>query len=115
MLEQRSDHRVLAAVERPLVLPDHDRVPAAIRVGQRGDHLSGLRAAAPRHRPALPDVGEPGHDPPVAADERLGLGYPRALQGQFLVSPPRMLSSSSWPPPQASLTALAWHRAPQML
>ena len=73
MLEQRRHQRVLAAVERPLVLPDHDRVPAPVRVGQRGDQRGGLRAPAPRHRPALPDVEELRHDPPVPADQRLGL------------------------------------------
>jgi hypothetical protein len=32
VLEQRRHQRVLAAVERPLVLPHHDRVPAPARV-----------------------------------------------------------------------------------
>ena len=62
MLEQRRHQRVLAAVERPLVLPDHDRVPAPVRVRQQGDQRGGLRAAAPRHRPALPGVEELRHD-----------------------------------------------------
>jgi len=56
VLEQRGHRRVLATVERPLVLPDHDRVPSPVRVGQRGDQGGGLRAARPRQFPGQPDV-----------------------------------------------------------
>ncbi len=55
--------------KRPLILPDHDRVPAPAGAGQ----LGGFRAAAPRHRPALPGVEELRHDLPVPADQRTGL------------------------------------------
>jgi len=37
VLEQRRHRGVLAAVEGPLIFPDYDRVPPAVRVGQRGD------------------------------------------------------------------------------
>ena len=73
VLEQRRHRRVLAAVERPLVLPDHDRVPPPVRVSELGDQRGGLRAAGPRHLPGLPDVEELRHDLPVTADQRLGL------------------------------------------
>jgi hypothetical protein len=49
MLEQRRHRRVLAAVERPLVLPDHDRVPAPVRIG-----LSLLPLPGPRRHWILP-------------------------------------------------------------
>ena len=73
MLEQRGHRRVLAPVERPLILADHDRVPAPARVRQPGDQRSGLRTPAPRHRPALPGVEELRHDHPVPPDQRPGL------------------------------------------
>ena len=64
VLEQRRHRRVLIPVERPLILPDHDRVPTPVGIGQSG----GLRAARPRQFPALPAVEElrcdlavPGH------------------------------------------------------
>ena len=50
VLEQRRHRRVLAAVERPLVLPDHDRVPPPVRVRQLRDQRGGLRAPRPRQR-----------------------------------------------------------------
>ena len=53
MLKQRCHRGVLDAVEGPLVFPDHDRVPAAVRVGQRRDQGRGLRAARPGQRPAV--------------------------------------------------------------
>ena len=77
-LEQRCHRGVLAAVEGALVLADHDRVPAAVRVGQRGDQGRGLRAARPGQRPAVAGVEELGHDAPVP-------GY----QGGGLVTLPR--------------------------
>jgi potassium-transporting ATPase potassium-binding subunit len=43
VLEQRRHRRVLAAVERALILPDHDRIPPAVRVGQRRNQRAGLR------------------------------------------------------------------------
>jgi hypothetical protein len=73
VLEQRRHRRVLASVERPLVLPDHNRVPARVRVGQFGDQRGGLRAARPRQRPALADIEELRDDPPVSSDQRPGL------------------------------------------
>ena len=73
MLEQRRHRRVLAAVERPLILPDHDCVPAAVRISQQGDQRGGQRAPAPRHRPALPRIKELRHDLPVPADQCPGL------------------------------------------
>ena len=46
MVEQRGHRGVLATVERPLVVPDHDRVPAPARAGQRATSAaaSGRRA-----------------------------------------------------------------------
>ena len=38
--EQRGHGRVLVPVERPLVLPDHDRVPPPVRIGQLRDQRS---------------------------------------------------------------------------
>jgi hypothetical protein len=73
MLEQWRHRRVLAAVERPLVLPDHDRVPPPVRIRELSDQGGGLRAAGPRQLPGLPHVEEIRHDLPVAADQRLGL------------------------------------------
>ena len=73
VLEQRRHRRVLAAVESPLVLPDHDRVPAPVRISQLGDQGGGLRTAAPRHRPALPRVEELRYNLAMSADERPGL------------------------------------------
>jgi hypothetical protein len=46
VLEQRRHRRVLAAVERPLVLPDHDRIPAPARIRQQGDQRGGPRQAS---------------------------------------------------------------------
>jgi hypothetical protein len=64
MLEQRRYRAVLAAVERPLVLPGHDRVPPPVRVGKLGDQRGGLRAPRPCHRPALPHIEQLRHDHP---------------------------------------------------
>ena len=69
MLEQRRHQRVLVPVERPLVLPDHDRVPPAARIGQRRHQDGGLCPPRPRQRPALPRIEELGHDHPVPADQ----------------------------------------------
>jgi hypothetical protein len=74
MLEQRRHQRVPAAVKRPLILPDHHRVPAPPRVGQRRHQGGGLRPPRPRHRPALPGVEELRHHTSVTADQRISLG-----------------------------------------
>jgi hypothetical protein len=58
MLKQRSHRRVLAAVERPLVLPDHNRVPAPVRIGELSDQGGGLRAPGPRQFAGLPGIEE---------------------------------------------------------
>ena len=65
VLKQRRHQRVLAAVERPLVLPDHDRVPPAARVRQLRDQRGCLRAPRPRQDPALSRVEELRHDHPA--------------------------------------------------
>ena len=66
MLEQRRHRRVLAGVERPLVLPYHDRVPAPVRIRQGGHQRGGLRAPRPRQRAALPGIEELGRDRAVS-------------------------------------------------
>ena len=73
VLEQRRHRGVLGAVEGALVLADHDRVPAAVRVGQRGDQGRGLRAARPGQRPAVAGVEELGHGAPVPGYQGGGL------------------------------------------
>jgi DNA alkylation repair enzyme len=45
MLEQRRHLRVLAGVKPALVLPDHDRIPPAVRIGQLRDSDFFLRKA----------------------------------------------------------------------
>jgi hypothetical protein len=62
MLEQRRHRRVLAPVERPLVLPDHDRIPSPVRIWQLRNQGGGLRAPRPRQHPALPAVKEHRRD-----------------------------------------------------
>ena len=64
---------VLAAVERPLVLPDHDRVPPPVRIGQRRHQRSGLRAPRPRQGAARPGIEELRHDRPVPGHQHPGL------------------------------------------
>jgi hypothetical protein len=56
MLEQRGHRRVLAAIERPLVLPDHDRIPAPLRIRELSNQSSGLRAPSPLQLAGLPRV-----------------------------------------------------------
>jgi hypothetical protein len=86
MLEQRCHQRVLAAVERPLVLADHDRVEPAVRVGHRSQQGGGLRAARPRQHPALPGVEELRGDPPVPGHQRRRLAeLPRSRGDRVLV------------------------------
>ena len=64
VLEQRRHRRVLAAIERPLVFPGHDRIPLPVRVGELRDEGGGLRAAGPGELPGLPHVEELRHDLP---------------------------------------------------
>jgi hypothetical protein len=73
VLEQRRHRGILAAVEGPLVLADHDRVPPPVRIGERSDQGRSLRAARPSQRPAVADIEELGHDPPVSGHQRGGL------------------------------------------
>jgi hypothetical protein len=73
MLQQRRHRRVLAAVERPLVLPDHDRVPAAVRVRQLRDQSGGLRSPGPRQGPGFPAVEELGRNRAVPGRQNTGL------------------------------------------
>jgi hypothetical protein len=73
VLEQRSHRGVLAGVERPLVLPDHDRIPAAVRIGQLRDQRGGLRAPRPRQGTALPRLEELRHDDPDPGNQHQGL------------------------------------------
>jgi hypothetical protein len=73
VLEQRRHRRELAPAERPLVLPDHYRVPAALGVSQFRDQRGGLRAPCPGQRPALADVEELRHDLSVPGHQRSGL------------------------------------------
>jgi hypothetical protein len=73
MLEQRGHEGVLAAVESPLVLADHDRVERTIRVGQRRQQRRRLRAPRPRQHPAPAHIEELRHDPPKTRHQRLGL------------------------------------------
>jgi hypothetical protein len=65
MLEQRRHRREPVPVERPLMLPDHDRVPPALRILQRSHQRSGLRPPRPRQLPGLPDIEKLRHDHPV--------------------------------------------------
>ena len=69
VLEQRRHRRVLAAVERPLILPDHDRVPPTVRVRKLRDQCGGPRAPRPRQGPALSRVEELRHDNPAPGYE----------------------------------------------
>jgi hypothetical protein len=73
MLEQRRHRRVLAAVERPLILPDHDRVPPPVRIRQRRHQRRGLRTARPHQCPALPRIEELRHDHPLPRGQHDGL------------------------------------------
>ena len=54
-------------------IPDHDRVPAAVRVGKRRDQCRGLRAPRTGQRPAVAGIEELGHDPSVPGRQRCGL------------------------------------------
>src|ERR1039457_3474382 len=84
-LEQRRHRRVLVPVERPLVLPDHDRVPPSVRIRQRRHQSRGLRTSRPRQRAALPGVEEPGHDVAVPGHQHIGLSpLPRPRRHRIL-------------------------------
>ena len=78
VLEQRGHRRVLAPVERPLILPDHDRVPPPVRVRELRHQRSRLRAPRPRQRPGLPHIEElrDDHSVPRGQHRRL-LQLPR--------------------------------------
>ncbi len=54
VLEQRCHGCVLVPVERPLVLPDHDRIPPPVRIRERGP-----RARRPAGASATPGCGSP--------------------------------------------------------
>jgi hypothetical protein len=68
MLKQRCHQAEPAAIERPLVLPHHDRVEAAVGIGHRRHQRRGQRPPRPRQNPALPDIEILGHDPPIASN-----------------------------------------------
>jgi hypothetical protein len=61
---QRGHRRVLAAIERPLVLPDHDRIPAPLRIRQLRHQGAGLRPPCPRGLAGLPGIEELRRDHP---------------------------------------------------
>jgi hypothetical protein len=46
----------LVAVERPLTLPDHDRVERSVGIGQGGKKFAGLRALRPRQPLGISDI-----------------------------------------------------------
>ncbi|MDT5024064.1 MAG: hypothetical protein QOE61_490, partial [Micromonosporaceae bacterium] len=52
-LEQRRQVEQLLAVERPLVLPDHDRVEPALRVGDRRQQRGRLGSLGPGQPPGV--------------------------------------------------------------
>src|SRR5580658_9340035 len=62
MSEEREGVAELVAVERPLRLPHHYRLEAALRVGQRGQEAAGFGPALGRDRAGLVDIKELGHD-----------------------------------------------------
>ena len=93
-----------AAAERPLALPDHDRVPALAGVGELGDQGGGSRTPRPRHCPALPHIEELIHDHPVTPHQRLGL---LTLPGPRRH---RVLPVLSRDPPGEHVPQPPWHR-----
>src|SRR5580658_11280475 len=75
MSEEREGVAELVAVERPLRLPHHDRLEAALRVGERVEEAAGFGPALGRDRAGLVDVEELGHDAPaVGFDQAAGAG-----------------------------------------
>ena len=85
VLEQRRHRRVLAGIERPLVLSDHDRVPPTLWIRQRSHQGGSLRAPRPRQRPALPHIEELGHDRAVLCYEHRRLReLPRSRRHRIL-------------------------------
>jgi transposase InsO family protein len=69
VLEQGCHRRVLAAVERSLILAHDDRIEPAVRIGHRRQQPGGLRTARPREHPAFPGIKELSHNPPVPRDQ----------------------------------------------
>jgi hypothetical protein len=69
VLEQGRHRRVLVPVERPLVLADHDRVPAPVRIGELRDQNSSLRAPRPRQLAGLPHIEKLRRDHPGPGDQ----------------------------------------------
>jgi hypothetical protein len=69
-LRQWAGAEVIANRSAEETQPDHNGVPPAIGIGERGDQGRCLGAACPRQRAALPDVEEGGHDPPVPGHQR---------------------------------------------
>ena len=138
MLEQRRHRRVLAAVERPLVLPDHDRVPPPVRVRELRDQRGRLRAPCRRQDPALPRVEELrrdhpaprrqhyrllqlprprrlgvlpvlGRDPPVEREPQQPAARLRPLAAAQAIRPPRQDIPSGGRPPAKSIPIGAAH------
>ena len=110
VLEQRRHRRVLTAVERPLVLPDHDRVPPAIRVCELRDQGGGLRAPRPRQHPALPRVEELRRDHPAPGYEHhrlLQLPGPRRHRVLPVLGRDPPVERESQAAPAAHLTSAA--------
>ena len=63
--QHRERELELRAGERPLGFGDHQRVPAARRVGDVGEESAGFGASRPRDRAAHVDVVVDGHDAPA--------------------------------------------------
>src|ERR1019366_5359134 len=123
MLEQRRHRRVLAAVERPLVLADHDRVPPPAWVRQLRAHAAGPATSPDPASPPLtpgrktrtatrraPVPCSPGGlTAPPTPPARPRRPQPRQLHG----SPPALPSRR--PPPAINPTASTWYQAPRIL
>ncbi len=102
VLKQRRHRRILTPVEGPLVFPDHDRLPAPVRISQPGHKSRRLRAARPRQGPAVPDIEELGHDPPMPGHQRSGLvPLPRPRRDRILPVLSRHPPVESEPQPAA--------------
>ncbi len=74
VLEDGVDEAVLVAVERPVRLPDRDRVEATAGVTERGEQKAGLRATLPGNRSGLADIEVLGDDLAVGVGESAGAG-----------------------------------------
>jgi hypothetical protein len=105
VLEQRRHRRVLGTVERPLVLPDDDRIPAPARIRERGGQGGGSRAERPRQHPALPDV-ESHTENLISRDarkSRRGVGHVLIARAgrsstSIFIAPTRSMRYSVWMP-----------------